>query len=211
MASIKLTESIRESILQEILAHRFHEELEAICTRRATLARDLLETQLSTTDWERIGRLPEGWVGSISAFRAQLAGCWDDLHLSGWGLSGDLLLAKRTEFRYPRVERRVPVSFCKGYGCLLTLAWGDSEDGDALLRRHEALANELKQIEAMIKAAKSSTKAALAKATTLAKLEHLWPEVAAFTARHHKTKPQLPSVPVAQLNSMLKLPKEEAA
>jgi hypothetical protein len=203
VASVRLTNEIRDEIKAAVLRHRFGKELAGLVKDRAKFARAVYDNVFSTADRKRMNDLPDGWLPSTGSVAFKAATTYVDLNLSG-RFSGELNSSLPPTKGDDRVWLSIPTN--RKNGCLVTY------EADHLLAiRWAELEAAFRDIEARHREAKSQLSAALAKASTMARLIELWPEMAPFCKPYEAVAPSLPSIPTSRLNALLDLPVSEAA
>ena len=200
MASERLTTYMRERIVKDMLAYRFKDEIAALAAERGAFALSVYEDIYSATDRRKMAALPKGWLPTVNKIGASFGTTgsrYEELPFSGNCL-GELYTS------LPEVSR--PVTDNNRYSC------SKSYDGAHPLsaRFHELDGKRVSLLE-KFKLAKRQAEVAIAAASTTGRLKALWPEVAPFIAHFEKEPPNLPALPVANLNEMFRLPASIAA
>lgn len=197
MASVRLTNEIREEITTAMLRHRFAKDAVKIVKMRAKLADRVYRDLYSAADRKRIESLPEGWLPSDTRIQFRVQGSYESVNFSG-GFYGEL-----REALPPKAigeESRLFASKDKG-GCVKTY-----DGGHPIADAYSEMSDGFKDLKGRFVAAKRQIGAALSKASTTKRLVELWPEAAPFVAEYEKETPSLPSIPTSSLNEMLDLP-----
>jgi len=206
MASVRLTNEIREEVAVAVLRHRFGAELKALVADRAEFALAVYNDLYKAADRKRIAELPEGWLRTSNQISFRASGSYTSMDFGG-SFHGDMRRSLPLSKNKDEPSRFFRPFASKHYGnCVATY------DGDHKLAvRYSELEQRLKEIGERHKEASAQVKSALARASTTARLKELWPEVAPFVASYEAAAPSLPSIPTERLNALLDLPVSEAA
>lgn len=196
MASIRLTNEIRESITKAMLKHRFSKELEKLLRMRAKLADRVYRDLYTASERKQMEALPGGWLPSSEGIKFQASGCYQHIPFNG-GFYGELNSAITSK------PERVPRLFAAEHNGSCVKVYDGAHPISAAHMEAEA---SFKDLSDRYSTAKRQIEAALAKASTTKRLIELWPEAAPFCAPFEKDAPSLPSVPVSTLNALLDLP-----
>lgn len=180
--TVKLTNGIRESVLHQLLKHRFEKEEQELKAAQEQLALDAYDMLLPEALRKQLEALPEGFVPTNTEVRVKFGDTRYYSHLN-----------------FPKgVSKRVR-SADNSKTFLL------EPDHPIYIRHFELEAREsaLKEAKDL---ARSQANAALNSVTTVAKLVSVWPEVAPFVQKYiDAPKPTLPALPIPSLNQMLNL------
>jgi hypothetical protein len=204
--SRRLTHDIREKIATAALRHRFHEEIEVLAADRAALANDIYNDVYRKADREKIEALPAGWLPTVEYIDAKfgdVAGDYARIYFDG-GFYGKFQSLRARASLSNRPARR---ALHKHYhGC-----WKVYDVGHKLAIRHADLAGREAALVADIRAAERQIEASLNSVSTVSALVKAWPEIEPFVKPLSPIASQVPALPTASLNEMLKLPVSEAA
>lgn len=194
----RLTNDIRNSIVMDLLRHRFKDRIEALYADRAALAQAIYEEAFSAEHRKKMAALPEGWLAEVSSINARLGAEYCSYDFSG-SLYGDInTIVSNTK----KEVRRFPYS--RRNDCVVSF-----DATHKLAAESDRVNSERKSLSDDIEKAKRAAEAAVNAVSTVKRLVEVWPEVAPFAAEYNTEKPQLPAVQTAQLNTMLGLPVEE--
>jgi len=205
MATVRLTNNIREALLNKLLERAFKARCEEFRKRAGAFAvrvyADVFGDELPKMD-----ALPDGWLpkdygilvyfGFIRArisFNGSLDTSGVDNFLKCGSRGGDSVYRRFTYSKYSSVAKRYNAR-------------------DALATEYEAFSNERKDLSNEIERAAQTAKAALDSCSSIQKLIAIWPEVEEFAREFLKDgerKALLPDIPRSQLNAILNLPPEE--
>ena len=186
---MKLTKSIREDILDALLAESFGKEFEELTAARHALAAGVYRTIISASLEKRCDELNDIMPGLVN-HNAVLYPCFSDWHYSRYDLAS---------------QRPFPSSF----------NWKDAdrkfgpETPECV--EHERLSAASDDLFARQAKAKAAAATMLASANTVSRLCVIWPEIKDIVESVlPPTATNLPAIPVADLNQMFGLPKETA-
>lgn len=198
--STRLTNELRETIANDILRHRFADQVDALISDRAEFADAVYCDIYRKADREKMDALPKGWLSEEQNIGVQFGAegrAYQNIEFSGafYGPLGGMRTVKENERISRRVQHKHRSGCAKAY-----------EPSHKLVARYQELANRQSDMDAEFKAAKRQTLAALNSVQTIKRLIEAWPEVAPFASKHEDAPRNLPSVPVEALNEMLGLP-----
>lgn len=204
MASTKLTNTIRDRILIDMLIHRFRAEADALMADFAALASDVYDDLFTKAEAKTRDALPDGWLPTeddvCAKFGDQDRG-FERLDFAGRQYDALSLVGTRREPAF----KRMPSKFIPGCAKVY-------ERDHPFTVRHQDLADRRRALVATIEAAERAGKAALYSAGTIARLKTIWPEVSPFCVKYADDAPvNLPTLPISKLNETFGLPVEEAA
>jgi hypothetical protein len=204
VASIKLTNTIRDRILIDMLIHRFRAEADVLASDYVALANDVYDDMFTKAEAKTRDALPDGWLRTEDdigvKFGDQDRG-YEQLDFAGRQYGAISRVGTKREGIY----KRMPSKF--GSGCAKIY-----DRDHPLTDRHEGLAERRRALVAAIDEAEKVGKAALYSAGTIGRLKTIWPEVSPFCVKYAEDAPvNLPSLPVSKLNETFGLPVEEAA
>lgn len=199
MASVKLTNAHRDEILKRVLAHAFKAEAEKIRDDFAALAGAVYDDVFSAAERKQMEALPQGWLPTDDDISVRLGSDYRYLKFNGRNARVDDLVpcvpAKETLRRFPASKIS---SCCKVY-----------EASHPLTVRFRELENARDDLLLRVSDATAKTRAALNRATTLARLVEGWPEIEPFTTFIPTDRPALPAIQTDVLNGLLDLPVAE--
>lgn len=209
MASARLTNPIRDSLMNSLLKRAFKKRGTDLIKRCADFA-DRLYKDAMGKDLAQIEALPDGWLQSDDDIKVQLGAEIKQVHfvgsLANWGLPDIFRNAGVVEIT-DKKWRRFPSKF---KGAVVKQYPGTH----ALVEEFQKLDNEWNELKAEMEKAKKVAMAAMNSVSTVKKLIDVWPEVEEF-AKHYledgERKAILPAIPRDQLNILLNLPPEEKA
>lgn len=195
MASEKLTNTDRQSIVSNLLAHRFRVDFQDIARERALLAHRIYENVYDAGQRVRMGELSSGWLPLVDGIKVHLGSGVRRAVFNGSFEGVGCALGNPSD----KVFR--PVLYCdhNSVACTyavdheLTIAW-------------DRLAQRLATAQETMSRAASQVRTVLNSCSTSGVLLRKWPEVEPFLPARMGVKPTLPALPTAQLNSMLGLP-----
>lgn len=180
--TVRLTTGIRESVLRQLLKHRFEKEEQELKATQEQLALDAHDLLFPDALRKQLEALPEGFVPTAAYVRVKL---------------GDTHYYRHLEF--PNDIRKRVRSADHNKVFLL-------EPGHPIYARLfelEAKESALKEAKGL---ARHQAKAVLYSVTTVAKLVSVWPEVTPFVQKFiDAPEPTLPALPIPSLNQMLSL------
>lgn len=198
----RLTNDIRRAIADAMIKHRFSDEAADLIADQRAFALAVYDDIYKRKDRDAMAALPDGWLPTIDRISVFFGGQKTVLNLNGtfWVASDFEILRPAVE----SVERRVPFSH-----------WSERkahayDAGHRLSERFSKIESRMQKFVEDCRAANRQVLGALGKAGTIKSLCAAWPEATPFCAPFDAARPQLPAVPVAQLNRMLGLPVEDA-
>ena len=199
--SVRLTNSIRDKIIQDLIDHRFTKEAEELAKKRARFAKKVYNDVYSEYQRRKMNALPDGWLPVKNSVKVKFGSEIDQCYASG-------------ELYLPHISRRQFVEVVKGW---LVPTCDDGynvikkqyEHGDSFTKERNALENAKLELRDKIEETYRNAKAAVYSATTVNKLINAWPEVEPFVRKYIKTEgTSIPAIKVEKLNAMLGLPPE---
>lgn len=208
MASTRLTNSIRDSLLKKLLERAFKARCDEFLKRAAAFA-VAVHADVFGKDLEKMNALPKGWLPQDDGIMVRFGGDNTRLSFKGSLGSGGIPDAFRRcgstggDSVYLRLTDSTKGTTAKVYNAREPLA-----------AEYEGLINERKDLCDEIERAARTAKAAMESCSTIEKLIKVWPEVEEFAKEFlvdGERKALLPDVPRAQLNNLLNLPPEEKA
>jgi len=203
MASVRLSTSMRESIRNRLLLHRFSHAIPPLVEKQMAFAADVFDDIFSAEDQKKLNALPKGWVPSVVGFQVKFGSEFMHLNLNGsTGIQGELCKVRAKEYEYVSVSQRVP--HCSYSGCIKVY-----EVSHPFTAREEDLSRERAELTQQIRSAKTLISAELQQVTTVGALIAAWPEVRPFVEQYLKVEPKLPALPPQALNDILDLPVQE--
>lgn len=183
MASTKLTNSMRDAIVQRVLDHAFGDRERALKETEHRLAAKAYDRLHPKKIREAMAALPRDYLPMDDSIIVSVSGC-------------------RHRLRLPE-HRPAP----SGYDARRLSLMSDDKLSIEITKfasDHEALENERREAE-------KNARAVLDSVTTLARLVQVWPEVEVFAA-DLETKPVVAlAVRMDDLNAALRLPPEQRA
>lgn len=202
MASVRLTNDLRETLLYKMLTHRFGEEIVQLVKDRAVFATKVYNDVYDETARRSMAKLPAGWLAEDRALKVKFGNDYSELHFDGRCIYGDVLRCTPQKFRDAKsvVERRVAYNHHNGCAKVYSVR-------EPLAIEFGQLRDRIKDIKAGIERAKGHTDPALKKFSTLQALVKEWPEIEPFAMPYIKSPPvPLPALPTQSLNELYKLP-----
>jgi hypothetical protein len=207
MASTRLTNHIRDSLMNSLLQRAFKAKGEDLIERCADYAERLYRDAMGS-NLLQINALPEGWLPTDDDIKVQLGGEFETIYFSGalnrWALPEVFRRAGVTKLddrRWKRFPNKWKGSVVKQYP-------GDH----AVVGEFQKLDDDWNELETEMERARKVALAAMSSVSTVKKLIDIWPEVEEF-AKHYlvdgERKAILPAISRDQLNTMLNLPPEE--
>lgn len=205
MKSERLTNDMRESIVNSMMTHRFSKEVEALWKARAAFARLVYNDIFPKKQREQMEALPAGWLPEYRSFYINVQGCSVDVYFSGRTLNGKLDSyhpdrEKATEgasVRFP-YEKSGAYKSIKGYAADSPIA-----------HKFTDIERQTSELDEAIRSALTAANKAVNSVTTTGRLVDIWPEVKSFLPKG-KAAVQLPALPVETLNTIFKLPVRES-
>jgi len=198
----RLTKDIRDSILTEVLRHRFQDRIEVLIADRAYFAEKVYNDIYRKADREKMEALPNGWLPNNTSIGVQFG---DGGHryttvLFDGAVYGEVgRVRAKTDKPRERVKRRVP--YKHSHGCVKVY-----EPAHKLSVEHQKLEGRFDELKQDYETAKRQASAALASVSTINRLVEVWPEIEPFARKYDETPPKLPAVPTSELNKLLDLP-----
>jgi hypothetical protein len=189
MASMKLNNTMRESICRAVLNHRFAKEEEAMEKEGHKVANDLYNLLLTAKERKRMNSLPCGWLNESSRIDTQVPGyCWLTLKFGK-----DDLVKKR--FPYMTGNDYKPAVGSEA--AVIALGY---------MERREKLKEERKALDRTVNALLNSV-------TTVNKAIDIWPEAKTFIEKvaneycgRYVATSGVPMIVPEKLNEQLNLP-----
>lgn len=209
MASTRLTNSIRDSLMEALMRRAFKAQCEDWAQRFGKFVLKV-HADVYGDDLKRMEALPEGWLPKSREIKVRIAGESIRLSTTGeWGANG-------YSAKWPDEFRACDAS--KNNIKLMVHTYHNNDrEAKVYDARHQIASeysgfmNELTDLQEKIGGAKRTARAALDSVHTIQKLIEVWPEVEVFAKEylvHGERKALLPDIPRAQLNSVLGLPPE---
>lgn len=200
MASVKLTNAHRDEILKRVLSHAFKAEAEKLRDEYAAFAGAVYDDVFSASERKQMEALPQGWLPVDEDIRVQIGSDYPYLRFNGrHGYHGfdyvEYKSSAETSRRFPASKRGTT---CKVY-----------EAAHPMTVRYRELENARDDLRQRVESASAKTRAALNRATTLARLVEGWPEIEPFTTFIPTDRPALPAIQTDVLNGLLDLPVAE--
>ena len=201
MATQRLTNDIRASILNAILSHAFKKRAAAALETQAKFANDVFD-DVYREDLPLLESSKSHLFERINSFQVIFGGQRESLSFcKGLGLKYSLHQYALPSYLPNAVPRPAPWRAC-GYTPIF-----DYEASDKMSRRYVKLMQEKTTLVDEIESAAVSAKAILQSTGSFAKLFTEWPEIKPFAQKYTGApKPQLPAVQTAVLNAVFGLP-----
>lgn len=198
---MKLSNSIREALLSDLMRHGYSAETNALYAEWAALSEAVYQDLYSAENHATIAGLPDGWLPTVSSIDVAFFGQRETLAFNGRFDRRQLanLLPTPGEAQ----TRRILSQDTRRSGSIVVY----SSDHPLSVRR-DALRGKTQDFIDRVAKGRAQAWVALCGVTTVKRLVEVWPEVKPFAAKYMTEKPQLPAVPVAKLNEMLGLPVE---
>jgi len=187
MASIKLTGTMRDSILSSIMSHAFSGREEELKAREAELAREVYEDMYPKEQRDAMAALPSGWLPTRSDITAKMGR--DEDYFKRFALADNV---------------RVPYS--DYHGCKKVY-----DDEHPLAVEYQKLHSEQQALKKEKEEVKRRANATLNSVAMSGKLKALWPEISSFVEaveRRYGGSYHVPSTTIVELNEKLNLPPE---
>lgn len=209
MASTRLTNNIRESLLKKLLTRAFQERSQDLVDRCAAFAVRVYD-DVYRGKLEQINGLPSGWLPQEDYVTVSMGTDHVRMRfngsLGGWGLPEAL-----RETGAVRENLKKPMPYGDASGRRVSKQY---EATSKLAEEYEALKREQQDLCEEISAAKRTASAAMNSVSTVKKLIEVWPEVEEFAKSYlveGERRAVLPDIPRDKLNAALNLPPEEQA
>jgi len=222
MASTRLTVSIKEKLVEQLIAHAFSDRsqklVEAECELAQEIYDDYMDTRMIKVDGGSGGKyalrkvvasLPAGWPGRSDHFKVELGGQmtkfdrYDGMAQYSRSNQSELVGVKLVPDR-EQVKWHFPPGFSGNY------AINTFDASHEFSERAAVLQGQRKDLASEISSMRHSTRATLDTASTIQKLIVIWPEVEAFAAPFLQQETAaaaiLPVVARERLNDALGLP-----
>lgn len=196
----RLNNEIRSHVQKEMLKHRFADAAKELLLDFVEFAEAVYNDIYNKSDRAKMAALPAGWLLEAAKIGVQFgAGCsYIDLRFSG-SLDSEINHLLESWKNRPNVTRRVWRKH--EYNCAKVY-----HNDHKLSIRYQMLKTRHADLIKDHQAAKKVIESALAATASVEKLLDLWPESKPFLTPYLNKKPQLPSIPVGQLNTLLDLP-----
>lgn len=179
--TVRLTNHMRESIRDALLAHRFAEEEKAIKEALFEVADSMYNHFFSEKDQALMASLPQGWLPTDNDIHVRLGSSGQDFVVP------DMSCSRR--FPYNLHDR-----------------WQSLDDDHPLVEQYKAIRTRSSELTKARSEAKKQVWAVLSTITTANKLLTVWPEAKPFVEQYiDMPAPQLPALPIDTLNNLLKL------
>ena len=213
MASTRLTNSIRDSLMETLMRRAFKAQCEDWAQRFGKFV-VRVHAEVYGSELKQMESLPEGWLPKSREIKVRFGG--DAVRLS---TTGEFNGQASYSVKWPEDFRDCDASKNTVRLMVHTYHKNDREAGifDArhpLSVEYQAFMNELQDLQEKISGARRTARSALDSVHTIQKLIEVWPEVEEFAKQylvHGERKALLPDIPRAQLNAVLGLPPEEKA
>ena len=183
--SIRITETMRKTIIHRLLQHAYEKEEKDLQRREHELGMKVYRRLYSTSERKHMNGLPEGWLHETDSIRVRL------------GADNNVALSVTASVRIPRCA-------LYNYKPLDTRA-DANQPLVAEIKAHCAARQKLKDAR---RETNQKTKATIKSFSTLNRLLSAWPEVKPFTDQlgYDVEKKSLPAVIPTELNASLGLP-----
>lgn len=199
MASVRLTNEIREEITTAMLRHRFGAELEKLVADRAAFALAVYNDLYKPADRKRIADMPADWLPTSSTIKYRAGNSYESTPFNGrfYGSLNSAMPATKEAVK----DTYLPFASKHCRSCVA------SYDGDHKLAiRYLDLETRFKDISERHGIAERQIKAAISRASTIGRLVEMWPEAAPFCKPYEAAAPSLPAIQTSALNALLDLP-----
>lgn len=184
--AVRLTNFIREQILDAVLKHAFAEREKALEAEKHALGDAVYNDTYPEPLRKQMAALPEGFLPTDSDLRVQFEG---------------------HRFTHVYFGERRRVAKCHDYSAARVY-----DEKHPLTLRYEAWKKAQDELGAEKSKAKSSAEAVLGSVTTVNKLIQVWPEVEQFARPFAKESPSRAiALPIKELNQSLGLPPKSAS
>lgn len=203
MRSVRLTTKMRGEINQDLLRHRFSDQVTELVSGYRSLALDVYNDIYSQRAQARMRELPKGWLGTSDSITVEFdSGCgYVRLEFSG-DLSYSSGLAALID-AVPTVELMMAHSHRVGR-CV-----GTYQEHHPLCKAYQALNNSKETLITAMREASMASLSALNSVSTLSALIAGWPAIEPFAEQHKTPTQSLPMISVDRLNNILGLPLPE--
>lgn len=199
---------MRGEIKRKLLTTRFGDEARGLIREGSAFADEFYNRCFSKKEQELMTSLPKGWLIFSHSIHATFGGQYRTLNFSGRHYFEWLKLASKEDEEWGARDwnRLIPSNYNTSSGGPRARLLGD----DPLVAKYEKLEQAKKNLQARINEAANLTGQMLNSATTLKRLQEVWPDIVPFTAdiadENGVPRIALPSVSLASLNQMLGLP-----
>jgi hypothetical protein len=180
MATTRLNDNMRDSILEALVQHAFGARFEAIEKARQQLAAEVYR-DVYIQNLDKMKAMPAGFLPEAESIYVKFD---DEMTSVDWG-----------ENRRIADDHSAYKAVAKVYG-----------PRDDLSKCFFALKKQKSALESEKSKARGNAKAILKDCTTLAKLLRVWPEVEPFTREFAPAKVNLPAIPRPIVNKQFGLP-----
>lgn len=185
MASVRLTDYLRDQICKAVIGDRFEAQRKKIAKERRSIALACYNKFYSRSIRAKMSALPDGWLPSESSIRVRLGGKHDYLQFDGSSYNSE-------------IQKRF---LAKDIGPVAL----DLEATDSITERYRSCEDESKDIDAAERRLRQEIRSVLYSVTTTGRLLAVWPEVEPFLSNIEPATVSVPAVPVAELNEKLGL------
>lgn len=198
---MRLTNAIRETIVNKLIEHRFAKQAIALRKKRAKLAKDVYSYAFTKAQREILTNAPKGWFKKERDIVVNLSGERHRLYFGGdFPSYGDpryplRVMTADMESEYLHVPYDVDPVIPVKHKLAVRIAEANGELSDLIEE---------------IQVTTAKTKASLGKIHSVKHLLEQWPEVRPFLPKEDQTA-ALPAIPTKDLNKLLDLPASEAA
>lgn len=204
----RLTNSIKDALMGDLLKRAFKERGDEMIARNVDYAHRLYEDALAP-HLKLINSLPRGWLATDDDIKVQLGAEIKQIKFHGglihWSLTEDM---RKAGIKLQSDVYKPFPSLYKGQ-CVKQYP-GDHP----LVIEYQKLMDGWNDLHAAIREAGLTARGAMDSVSTVKKLIEVWPEVETLAREYleeGERKAILPAIPRAQLNTLLDLPPEEQA
>ena len=193
MKSVKLTVSMREKIVKDIMIHRFRKQADQFTKEHLELVDKFYREIYCDATRQKMDALPNGWLPHETNFRIKTPSTY--YHIYTYRVYDPDVSNIASEVQGKKY--RVPYHLHHATHVI---------DNLNLINEYEVLREKIGDLRAEMRKAKNTLSGNLSKFNTTKQLVDAWPEVRPFIKVDEDIKVQLPAVPVKELNELLDLP-----
>jgi len=200
MATIRLTNAMRENIALALIVHRFSDEVQSNMKERAAIAHRLYDLQFSDMDQRKMLELPKGWLNELERFDIHVGGethyCYFNGRRGSWDeVRGNVV--RKLEGEKEPVKKRFPHSF-------VPREWSKTEE---VIIDLERTFTATKAIYENVSEALTKATSAINQYYTIGGMIKEWPEIEPFVPKFASAQVRtLPVLATQTLNSIFNLP-----
>jgi hypothetical protein len=205
MASVKLTNDMRDSIIRGIIEDKYRDRMDELTQRFAEFSNRMYAKCFSNTTIKKINDLPKGWLPEENDFLVEIAGQVIQLTFDGYFARQRTALNQSNSIDWDqRPTKRFPTN--KTRGVIKTFDGGSSVHAE-----YQQIEYDLEKLNEEVATLKNELRGVLYSCSTSKRLLDTWPEIEPYLKDLHLPIP-VSSVPVQTIETLNeKLGLEKAA